>query len=112
MPLNGENEWTGVGEVRQQVRTGKVGGGVVCSFEIAVPSRGGQRIARVRVNVYEAKAVRYAQRHLKEGVFVRVMGEIMNRRRRGKGPRLVEIRASKLEAVPPKENENGTGTGN
>lgn len=113
MSVSGENQWIGIGEVRKPegqraVQYGKVRGSPVCSFEMVVPSRGGERVARMRVNVYEPKAVRYAQRHLSEGVSLRVEGELMNRRQRGSGPRLVEIRAFRIETLPKsKENDDG-----
>jgi hypothetical protein len=36
-----------------------------------------------------------------------VEGELMNRRQRGSGPRLVEIRAFRIKALSIKENDDG-----
>lgn len=92
------NKWVGFGAVDKAVKTGRIGNGqVVCSFQLAAPTRDGSRTCWVRVNVYDSSLIRYARRKIKPGVIAHVQGELMNRKHRGTGPQLTEVRAHTID---------------
>lgn len=94
------NKWVGFGPVGKDPKTARTSSGQsVCSFQIAAPTRDGDRTVWVRVNVYDPPLVRYVRKHVKSGVTAHVVGELMNRKYRGTGPQLTEVRAHKISVT-------------
>jgi single-stranded DNA-binding protein len=92
------NKWVGSGPVAKDIKTGRIGNGqMACSFQLSAPTRDGNRTVWVRINVYDPSLIRYVRRKVKPGVIARVTGELMNRKHRGSGPQLTEVRAQEID---------------
>lgn len=91
------NRWIGYGPVGKEPKLDHTSDGqTVCSFQISAPTRDGNRTVWVRVNVYDPPLVRYVRKHIRPGTVARVSGELMNRKYRGRGPQLTEVRAHEI----------------
>jgi single-stranded DNA-binding protein len=98
------NTWVGSGSVVNDLRVGRVGNGqTVCSFQVSVPTVNSKRTVWVRVNVYDPTLIRYVRRKIHSGAMVSVSGELMNRKYRGTGPQLTEVRAHEINIGKPEE---------
>lgn len=93
------NKWVGRGRVTQGIQRGRTGpGDEVCSFQITIKSRGNKKTC-VRINCFDTELVRYAKNMVKPNRLVEIEGELMNRQKKGDGPKLMEVRAFSINVI-------------